>query len=273
MNIGKTISAVASTMSRHSPAILTGVGIGGFVTTVVMAFRAGPVAAEAHTWYAGTRERVVNDQTYSEEETKLLVKDSYKEEAKELAPVIAPVALVGAASIGCVVMANKVNADRHAAVMAAYSLSERTLSTYQQKVIEKLGEDVHSDILTDTTKEIVQNNVPTGYDKELEVVPMGQVRVYDNVTGRYFYSTREAILEAESAINKRLLDETRVPLQEFYYELGLEERFTLGESMGWDMTSYYAHNKLDIFFSPMLDDEKNPCLAINYHVIIFDHTA
>lgn len=273
MNIGKVLSGATKTISRHSPAILTGLGVGGFVTTVVMAFRAGPVATEAHCWYSGTRARVADDISCSEEEAKELVKDSYKNEAKELAPIVGPVVIVGAASIACVLMANKVQADRRSALMAAYSLSERTLSTYQKKVIEKLGEDVHSDILTDTTKEIVQNNVPKGYDRELEVVPMGQVRVYDNVTGRYFYSTREAILEAESNINKRLLDETRVPLQELYYELGLEERFLLGECMGWDVTSYCSNNKLDIFFTPMLDDEKNPCLAINYHVVIFERAA
>jgi hypothetical protein len=273
MNLGKALGNVAATVSRHSPAILTGVGIAGFVTTVVMAFRAGPTASEAHNWYSATRGRIREDSGYSEEEAKELVVDSYKEEAKELAPVMLPVVLAGGASIACVLVANKIHADRHAAIVAAYSISERTLSTYQQKVIEKLGEDVHSDILTDTTKEIVQSTVPDGYDKDSEIVPMGKVRVYDNVTGRYFYSNRETILEAESAINKRLLNETRVPLQEFYYELGLEERFVLGDCMGWDMTSYYSNNALDIFFTPMLDDEKNPCLAINYHVIIFERTA
>lgn len=273
MNIGKAFESASGLVIRHSPAILTGAGIAGFVTTVVMAFRAGPTVSEAHNWYSNTRERVRNDSEYSEKTSKALIVDSYKEEALELAPAVVPVVLVGTASVACVLFANKISADRHAAVMAAYSLSERTLSTYQQKVIEKLGEDVHSDILDETTKEIVRTSVPDGYDREREVIPMGQVRVYDNVTGRYFYSTREAILEAESTINKRLLDETRVPLQEFYYELGLEERFSLGECMGWDMTSYYANNKLDIFFSPMLDDDKNPCLAINYHVIIFDRTA
>lgn len=273
MNFGKTFKDAASVMSRHSPTILTGVGVAGFVTTVVMAFRAGPSVAEAHKWYSGTRERACEDDYPSEEARKAVIIDSYKEEAIELVPVIAPVAVLGGVSIACFLVANKVNSDRQAALMAAYSLSERTLTTYQQKVIEKLGEDAHSDILNETSKEIIQNSVPEDYDPGTEVVPWGQVRIYDNVTGRYFYSTREAILEAESTINKRLLSENRVPLQEFYYELGLEERFILGECMGWDMTSYYANNMLDIFFSPMLDDEKNPCLAINYHVIIFERTA
>ena len=78
-------------------------------------------------------------------------------------------------------------------------------------------------------------------------------------------------MTAESEVNKRLINEVRVPLEEFYYELGLEETFLLGKKLGWDISSpYYNGGNLDVYFTPMLDDDKNPCLVLNYHVMVLD---
>lgn len=275
--LAKTVTKAAS---RHSPAIFTALGIAGFGTTVVMTAKAAPRAADVHareSWERCDAADEKEDGIISEEELKAKVRDSYIREVKDLAPLYLPVAGMGILSIGCFLMANKIHVDREAAVMAAYSLSEKTLATYQDKVIEKLGEEVHKDILDEATKDIVRNEAPEDLSPDAIVVPNGgaTVRCYDNVTGRYFFSSKERILEAEGAVNKRLLNETRVPLQEFYYELGLEENFVLGEAMGWDISNPYfgGDNVLSIWFTPMLDDDKNPCLALNYHVLIFERSA
>ena len=267
---------VAGAASRHSPAIFTALGIAGFGATVVMTAKAAPRATDIHyreMWDRDDARETAKDEAQMKE----LLKDSYVREFKEVAPLYLPAFGMGVISVGCFLMANKIHVDREAAVMAAYSLSEKTLATYQDKVIERLGEEAHKDILDEATKELARREVPEDLDPNVVVVPDGggTVRCYDNVTGRYFFSSRERILEAESAINKRLLNETRVELQEFYYELGLEERFTLGEAMGWDISSPYfaADNTLNVWFTPMLDDDKNPCLALNYHVLIFERHA
>lgn len=274
------VRTAAGAVSRHSPAIFTALGIVGFGTTVVMTAKAAPAATDVHYREAWSREDAradLDNGVISEEELKKQVKDSYVKEFKEVAPLYLPAAGMGVISVGCFLMANKIHVDREAAVMAAYSLSEKTLATYQDKVIERLGEEAHRDILDEATKELARREVPEDLDPNAIVVPDGggTIRCYDNVTGRYFFSSRERILEAESAINKRLLNETRVELQEFYYELGLEDRFTLGEAMGWDISSPYfaADNTLNVWFTPMLDDDKNPCLALNYHVLIFERHA
>lgn len=43
-NISKIISSVRTSASKHSPEILTGIGIAGLVVTTVMAVRATPKA-------------------------------------------------------------------------------------------------------------------------------------------------------------------------------------------------------------------------------------
>lgn len=266
------LSGAAKFAAKKSPEILTGFGIFGFGAAIVMTAKAAPPAKEVHEIAKAERDQV-RSMGYSPEKEKALLRDSAAEEAKALAPMCLPVAAVALMSVSCFLFANKVHADRRAALVTAYSLSEKTLSTYQQKVIEKFGEDAHRDILNDTTKEVVRSEAPDGYHPELEVVPMNCVRCYDNVTGRYFFSNKEKIMEAEANVNKRLVDEVRVPLQEFYYELGLEERFTLGDAMGWDISMGTSVSALDVWFTPMLDDDKNPCLALNYHVLIFDRSA
>lgn len=268
-NVNGLLKEAVGFATKHSPAIFTGLGISGFVVTVVMTAKAAPVVSYEHD--------IFEQERYEKTEsgcTKDDLKDSYLEEAKVLAPAIIPPVITGVASIACVLAAHKIQSDRKAAVLTAYSLSEKTLTEYQRKVIEKLGEEQHEEILKEATKDIVRNDVPEGFDHEKYVVPEGMVRIYDNVTGRYFFSTKERVMKAESEINKRLLNEVRVPLQEFYYAMGMEERFNLGEILGWDLSSPYANDNgpLDVWFAPMLDDDKNPCLALNYHVMVFSRS-
>lgn len=265
------LKVLAKKAAKHSPEICMAVGTAGFIATIAMTAKAAPAVKQIHEREIWNREDIDLEQD-SKAKTELL-RDSYISEAKELAPLCLPPIFTGVMSVTCFFMANKINVNRKEAVLAAYSLSEKTLATYQNKVIEKLGEEVHRDILNESSKEIVRSEAPENIDPELIVVPDGTVRCYDNVTGRYFFSSKERILEAESKINKRLLNETRVALSEFYYELGMEEWFSLGEVMGWDLSSPYCESTLNIWFTPMLDDEKNPCLCLNYHVLIFDRKA
>lgn len=268
MNIGSLLKTASATLSKHSPAILTGLGLTGFAATVVMVAKASPTAAMVHECEVENRISYASD-IEDENERKQFIKDSYVNEVKKLAPLYGPPAVVGTASALCFIFANKVQADKRAAVMAAYSLSTDTLARYQEKVIERLGENEHLDILNSVTKERIEESVPPEYDATTEIIPAGKIRVYDSVTGRYFYSTKEAIYEAESGINQMLIDQALVKHCEFYYLLGVEESYALGEAMGWDVSSRYG-NALKVWLSPHLDDEKNPCLCLNYHVTIFE---
>lgn len=271
MDIRGIAKTALDALSKHSPEIFTGLGIVGFGTTVVMVAKASPKASAIHKVEKQARDEAREASSGSEETARKVLTDSYLREGKRLLPLYGPPAAVGMASIACFIASNKIQVDRQAALMTAYSLSTETLARYQDKVIEKLGEAVESDIMNETVKEVADNNEEAGYCYDTEPIPAGQVRVYDNVTGRYFYCNRERIAEAVCEVNKMLLDQVRVTLQEFYYQLGFDDRFNLGEMLGWDISSPFGrNNKLDVFYGPHLDDDKNPCLAINYHVMAFE---
>ena len=264
MNWKTLARGAASAMAKHSPAILTGLGIVGFATTIVMTAKAAPKVKEIHE--AAELDR-------DECETKADIHETYVDEAKALAPLVLPTAAVGVSSVACFIFSNKVQADRRAAVMAAYSLSTETLARYQDKVIEKFGEEEHRHILDEATRDLANSHVPEDYNPVVEVVPQGTVRFYDTVTGRYFFSSKEKIFEAESEINQMLVDQSMVLHEEFYYLLGLEESYSLGQCMGWDVSNNYGGRALKTWVSPHMDDEKNPCLALHYHVAIFGRDA
>lgn len=267
MQLPDIVARFGKAIASHSPAILTAVGIAGFGTTVVLAVRATPQADCCHKWHVSTREMIEDDTAI--EDKKTAIRDDVIEEAKEIVPLYIPAIGMGALTLACFLGASKIQADRQAALLAAYSLSEKTLVTYQEKVRERLGAEGHSDIHDEVMKEIVHDDpAPDG----TLVVKEGSWRFYDTVLGRYFYSTREEIMAAESEINRRLLSETRVALAEFYYTMGVEDPGKVTECMGWDISSRYVQ-AMEIMFTPMFDDEKNPCTAIHYRVTIFDRSV
>ena len=102
-------------LGKHSPEILTGIGIAGMVSSTVLAVKATPKALvlleEARTNEDGT----LGD--------KLTIVETVKVAWKPYVPAIA----VGIASISCIIGASRVNYKRNAALATAYALSERTL--------------------------------------------------------------------------------------------------------------------------------------------------
>ena len=124
-NISKIISSVRTSASKHSPEILTGIGIAGLVVTTVMAVRATPKALIL----IEDRKKELREDTLTPVETVKAVWICY-----------VPAALTGTVSIACLIGANSVNLRRNAALATAYTLSESALKEYQEKVVETIGE-------------------------------------------------------------------------------------------------------------------------------------
>ena len=126
-------NAKVATM-KHSPEILTGIGIAGMVTTTIMAVRVTP---KAITLVEDERKRL-----QAEEENDILepidvIKITWK--------CYIPAGITCAVSVACLIGASSVNARRNAALATAYTLSESTLRDYQKKVIETIGEKERAD--------------------------------------------------------------------------------------------------------------------------------
>lgn len=235
--------AARNTASKHSPEILTGIGIAGMITTTVLAVKATPKAL-----------KLMEDARYEKEED-LTVPEKVKVTWK----CYIPATLLGVASVGCLIGANSVNLRRKAALATAYKLSETALAEYKEKVIETVGEEKAKDIRSAIAKDKMEKNPVT--KSEVIITDKGESLFCDSISGRYFKSDMNTIEKAVNTINRRLLNEMSVSLTEFYSEIGLSPT-SLSEELGWNMND----GQIEIDFSSQITDDGRPCIYIEYEI-------
>lgn len=232
-------------ISRHSPEILTGIGIAGMITTTVLAVRATPKAL-----------KLIEEKKKEERMDKLPAVETVKATWK----CYVPAAVTGTVSIACLVGASSVNARRNAALATAYKLSETALTEYKEKVVETIGEKKEKVIREKVDKERVEKNPVS--KNEIIITDKGTTLCYDPTSSRYFKSDIERIKRAENAINKEILHSMcgYASLNEFYDELGLEHT-SVGNDLGWNI-----NHLMDLDFSSTIADDGTPCIVIDYRV-------
>lgn len=239
--IAKNIKTAAI---KHSPEILTGIGISGMIVTTVMAVKATPKAL------------ILIDGKKKEEKTdKLTPKDTIKTAWK----CYIPAAVTGGVSILCLIGASSVNIRRNTALATAYTLSETAMKEYREKVVETIGEKKEETVRDAIAKDKIEHDPVSS--KEIIITGKGDAVCYDAVSGRYFYSDIEKIRKVENELNRRMRDEMYISLNEFYYELGLNP-VAIGDELGWNINQGY----IDLEFSSQLADDGTPCLVVNYKV-------
>ena len=242
--IAKSFLSLKTAIKKHSPEILTGIGIAGMITTTVMAVRATPKALiliEERKEEIGAEKLEAMD----------MVKTTWA--------CYIPAAITGTLSVACLIGASSVNARRNAALATAYTLSESALKDYQGKVIEMFGEKKNEAVKDAVAKDKVEKNPVV--TREVIITEKGNTLCYDAISGRYFKSDIEKIKKAECELNRQMLDDMYVSLNDFYYEIGLDS-VKLGDELGWNVDSGY----IDLSFSSQLASDGTPCLVIDYRV-------
>lgn len=242
--IAKSFLSLKTAIKKHSPEILTGIGIAGMITTTVMAVRATPKALiliEERKEEIGAEKLEAMD----------MVRTTWA--------CYIPAAITGTLSVACLIGASSVNARRNAALATAYTLSESALKDYQGKVIEMFGEKKNEAVKDAVAKDKVEKNPVV--TREVIITEKGNTLCYDAISGRYFKSDIEKIKKAECELNRQMLDDMYVSLNDFYYEIGLDS-VKLGDELGWNVDSGY----IDLSFSSQLASDGTPCLVIDYSV-------
>lgn len=242
--ITKSFLSLKTAIKKHSPEILTGIGIAGMITTTVMAVRATPKALiliEERKEEIGAEKLEAMD----------MVKTTWA--------CYIPAVITGTLSVACLIGASSVNARRNAALATAYTLSESALKDYQGKVIEMFGEKKNEAVKDAVAKDKVEKNPVV--TREVIITEKGNTLCYDAISGRYFKSDIEKIKKAECELNRQMLDDMYVSLNDFYYEIGLDS-VKLGDELGWNVDSGY----IDLSFSSQLASDGTPCLVIDYSV-------
>lgn len=243
MNLQKMPKDAFKLLKKHSPAILTGVGIVGFFTTVVTAVQATPKALKL----IEERKKELELEKLSAVET---VKTTWK--------CYIPSAITAAASTACIVGASSTAAKRNAALVTAYTITETAAKEYRNKVVETIGEKKEETIRDSIAKDKIEKNPVS--KQEVIRTGNGSTKCYDPWNDRYFESDPETIRSVINDLNYQMLNEQTVTLNDFYYLVGLSGSKT-GEIMGWNIDD---DGQIQIHFSAQLDDKNEPCLVVDF---------
>lgn len=238
-----------TSVSTHSPQILTGLGIAGMLTTTVLAVRATPKAL-----------RLIEEKKNAENVDKLSAIDTVKATWK----CYIPATVTGAASVACVIGAQSVNMRRNTAIAAAYKLSETALAEYREKVIETIGEKKEKSVREKVAKEKIQKHMAE--NTEIYITEKGETLFLDPVSGRLFKSDVETIRQAINKINYNLTHDILgyVSLNDFYDEIGLS-RTSLGDDLGWNIGAGDGLLEIDLFPEKTEEKVPRPCFCLYYN--------
>ncbi len=244
LKLAKAAAGLQAAIKKHSPEILTGIGIAGMITTAVMAVRATPKALM------------------------MLEEKKRERDAEKLTPVEAvktawlcylPAAVIGGVSVFCLIGASSAHVRRNTALATAYALSESALKDYQGKVVEVIGEKKEQSVRDAVAKDKIDKNPVNG--REIVMTGKGDTLCYDAISGRYFKSDIDKLKKAENELNRQMLDERYISLNDLYYEIGLSNT-KMGDDLGWNIDE----GLIKLRFSSHLAEDGTPCLVLDYQL-------
>lgn len=249
------LKAILRTTQRfvlnNSPAILTGIGVAGTVTTAILC---GKAAYSSALQISAENTRRSDEGGNSDDF--LTTRESAELVWKEFIPP----AIVGAATILAILGANHISTKRASALAAAFKISEQMAEEYRQKVREKMGakpeEMMRSEIVKDRMERVDTSNL---------IVTGSQVAFWDPWAGRAFSATRESVQQAVNQINHQIQHNYCASLSDFYDLLDLP-RTALSEEFGWN-----TDEPLEPYFTGTLLSNGNPAIEMRFEVQPYRH--
>lgn len=265
MKVKEMFNKVVNFADDHQREILVGLEIAGIVGTAILSWRAGIKADKVLKKQKEAMERLEEDfhdelVDATEDDYKAAKKTIVVDTIKELAPIVAPPVVTGGVTLACAIGGYNASTKRIAALTAAYNLSKDALSEYVEKAKEVVGDKKAQQISDGVKQDKVKVNPPV--EKMVLNTGKGTTLFKDDQSGRYFYSDAEEVRKAFNLINKRMMDEYYISLNELYDELGLPD-IILGDDSGFNIDDGLIDIE-HLFTAAIYND--TPILVLNYEV-------
>lgn len=259
LNLSTTFKSFETGVKKHSPEILTGIGIAGMVASTVLAVKVTPKALILIEEEKRRKNQELLEIAKYNGESEVGRIDSLRpaELIKTTWKCYIPAAVTGTMSILCLVGASSVSARRNAALATAYTLSETAMKDYREKVIETIGEKKEQTVKDAVAKDKIENNPVT--NNEVIITEKGDTLCYDALSGRYFKSDIDKIKRAVNEANRQLLLESNISLNELYDWVGLDHT-KIGDDLGWKIDD----GMIEVAFSSQLATDGTPCVVLDF---------
>ena len=243
-NFSGLLKSIQSYATKHSPEILTGIGIAGMFGAIVLAVKDTPKAVK-------------------------LIEEAEEIKGEKLTPVetvktawkcYMPPAVTCACSTACLIGATNVSVRRHAVLTTAYELSRNALDEYKEKVVEKIGEKKEREIRDEIAQDKIDQHPVSS--SSVIVTGHGKTLCLDALFGKYFESDYESLKRIENVINRALVaGDSYYSLNQFYIEVGLSP-VKNGWDLGWNIDSGLIEIQISAGLS---DDGRTPCLVVGFN--------
>lgn len=239
LNVPNFLKTMKTNVVKHSPEILTGVGIAGMGTAIFLAVKDTPKAI-----------RLIEDEKASKGEP--LTK---KEVVKVAWKCYIPAAATWMVSATCLIGASSVNLKRNAALATAYQISRTAISEYRDKVVETIGEEKEKIIREKIAAESTEKN----RENKTVIIGGGEFLFQEPITKQYFRSTINEIDKIVNNINKRMLLDMYVSVNELHSEFGVEHT-DMGNELGWNVDKGY----IEVSYGHGISDRGEPYIMLKY---------
>lgn len=188
-SVGLTFNKIGFQIQKKSPELLVAAGIAGIVVSTVMACKATIKASEV----ADEAKETINEihaaeengitkagKTYSAEDTRKDLTTTYIQTGVKYAKLYAPAAIVGAASVTCILVSHRMMKQRMAAVAAALSATDKAFKDYRSRVMERFGEQVEKELRYNIKAKEIEQTVTDEKGKEKKVKEVADVPSVDS---------------------------------------------------------------------------------------------
>lgn len=239
----KTLGRSALLLKKHSPEILTGVGIVGVVAASVMASRATlklESTVEKIQIGKDVAHSMLEDEMFPEYDKERHTKEVakvYVHGALDLGKLYGPSITLGVSSIACIIAAHGIMRRRNVALVAAYKAVETSFSEYRKRVIAELGEEKEQDIRIGR-QEVTEIDENGKKKKVTKVDPNGisaYARFFDEYSENWSKTPEYNLLflkAQQNYANDLLHARGHVFLNEVYDMIGIP-RSQAGQVVGW----------------------------------------
>lgn len=242
---------IGNWLKKNASTILTCIGAGGMIATVVLAVKATPNAqkkiAGAKIGKRPVPQTVDDLMSVFDSPPSLTPTETVLVCWKEYAPAMA----VGTASLICIFGANLLSRRQQVSLISAYAALDQAFREYRGKVLSLAGVE---------TDHAVMNSIREEHKDREEKNPPWEVVQTFYLEGypKFFDTTMEQVARAEYCLNRNFVLRGYATFNEFLHFLGLDDLGEKGEHVGWESyigEAFYGYQWIDFDHIHRISDE------------------
>lgn len=248
---------VLEILKNNKRLVLTGVIIGEVIFAGYLWYKAGIKASKV------IKEKE-EDLSLCDPSDKEAIKTVKFEATKKMIPVALPPVLVTSLTVGTIIFSHKINEKDILVLSSAYALTRDKLKVKEEKILELFGEKKAKEIDGAIMKDNIAN-IDEG-PGEIILTKYGDTACYDCYSGREFTSSPTRIQQAILELSSRLQNEMWIPLNDFYYLIGLDS-VKMGNDLGFKIEDT-IRGQIPITTSAILNKYNQPVFTVDFDVSI-----